>query len=75
LTALVQKHAVLTAIALLLSLLTLAWVQPNTSAGAGLLILTTIIIVNAIGVVVMWRPSLTNKRPKPKRKSKPRKVG
>jgi multisubunit Na+/H+ antiporter MnhG subunit len=72
-----QKHVVLTAVGLLLGLLALAWVQPNTSGGASLLILVTIIVVNAVGVVVNAvgvhvnpRSPQTNKKRQPKGKSK-----
>jgi TRAP-type uncharacterized transport system fused permease subunit len=74
-TALMQKHVVLTAVGLLLSLLVLAWVRPNTSAGASLLILTIIVVVNAIGVVVMRRSPPTRKKRYPKGMRKPGKIG
>jgi multisubunit Na+/H+ antiporter MnhG subunit len=47
-----QKHIVLSAIGLILGLLALAWVRPQTPSGATLLVLLVIAIVNAFGAFV-----------------------
>jgi hypothetical protein len=60
-----RKHLVLTAMGLILALLALAWMRPNTSAGASLVIVLTIMIVNAIGVLVPKRLPPIKKRRKP----------
>jgi multisubunit Na+/H+ antiporter MnhG subunit len=66
-----QKHIVLTAVGLLLGLLALAWVRPNTSAGASLLLLVAIVVVNAVGALAALRlPKISRKRkPRAKRKT------
>jgi len=47
-----RKHAILTAVGLLIGLLALAWVQPNTSAGATFLVLLGVVLVNAVGAIL-----------------------
>lgn len=44
-----QKHVVLTAIGLVLGLIVLAWVRPETAPGATLLVALAILLVNAFG--------------------------
>jgi uncharacterized membrane protein len=44
-----QKHIVLSAIGLVLGLLALAWVRPETPSGATFLVLLVIAVVNAFG--------------------------
>lgn len=46
-----KKHAILTAVGLVVGLLTLAWVQPLTSAGATLLLLLVVVLLNAIAAL------------------------
>jgi len=65
-----QKHVVLTAVGLLLGLLALAWVRPDTSAGASLLMLITIVVANAVGVLAALRLPKTSKKRKPRAKRK-----
>jgi hypothetical protein len=48
----VQKHAVLTAIGLVLGLALLAWIQPLTSAGASLVLVFVVVLLNAIAVFI-----------------------
>jgi hypothetical protein len=43
------KHVVLTVIGILIGLLALAWLRPNTSAGATFLLLMSVAIINALG--------------------------
>jgi hypothetical protein len=50
-----RKHAVISAIGLVVGLLALAWVQPLTSSGAALLLLLVVVILNAIGVLIPAR--------------------
>ena len=48
----VGKHIVLTVAGLLAGLALLAWLRPTTSAGATVLLLLCIAIVNALGAIV-----------------------
>jgi multisubunit Na+/H+ antiporter MnhG subunit len=62
-----QKHIILTAISLLLSVLGVAWVQPNTTAGVSFLVLFIVVLVNAGGALVLMAVS---SKPKRKRSTK-----
>jgi hypothetical protein len=46
------KHIVLSVVGVLLGLAALAWIQPNTSAGATFLLTLSIALVNAVGYIV-----------------------
>ena len=59
---LMGKHIVLTTTGLVLGLLLLAWIRPDTSAGSSLLMLLTIFAVNAIGVLTLKRQARSNKK-------------
>jgi hypothetical protein len=48
---LVQKHAILTAVGLILSVLAIAWLQPNETGGTTLVVVFLLIVVNAVGAV------------------------
>jgi uncharacterized protein YacL len=51
----IQKHVVLTAIGLVLGILALFWVQPQTSAGASFLLVVIVVILNAVAVFIPWK--------------------
>lgn len=51
----IQKHAVLTAIGLVLGIAVLFWVQPQTSAGASFLLVVIVVILNAVAVFIPWK--------------------
>jgi len=67
-----KKHAILTAIGLVGGLLALAWIQPLTSAGASLLLLVVVVMLNAVaalpvrGLVKAFKPA----RPSPIKSAK-----
>lgn len=48
---LVQKHAILTAVGLILSVLAIAWLQPNEAGGTTLVVVFLLIVVNAVGAI------------------------
>ena len=48
---LVQKHAILTAVGLILSVLAITWLQPNETGGTTLVVVFLLIVVNAVGAV------------------------
>lgn len=47
-----KKHALITAIGMVLGLVALSWVQPLTSSGAALLLLIVVVLLNAIGTFI-----------------------
>jgi len=57
-----RKHIILTATGLLAGVLALAWLRPNTAAGATFLIFLSIVVVNAIGILC-WRSDPARKAP------------
>jgi hypothetical protein len=63
-----QKHLILTGAGLGLGLLALAWLRPNTSGGATLVVVLGVLLANTMGAVV-WRQA---PRPNPKTR-KPKK--
>jgi hypothetical protein len=55
---LVQKHAILTAIGLVLSIAAIAWLEPNSNGGTTFVVVFLLIVVNAVGAVfVRARPT------------------
>jgi hypothetical protein len=63
----VKKHAILTAIGLVLGLIALAWIQPLTSAGATLLLVLVLVVLNGIAALPVWGPH-PHKRAVPRKK-------
>jgi hypothetical protein len=55
----VGRHAVLSAIALLLGAALVMWVRPETPAGVVLLVVVMVAVINAIGAVVWRAPKIT----------------
>jgi hypothetical protein len=50
---LVQKHAILTAVGLLLSILAVAWLEPNSVGGTTFVVVFLLLVVNALGAIVI----------------------
>jgi hypothetical protein len=50
---LLQKHAILTAVGLVLSILAVAWLQPNSTGGTTLVVVFLLIVVNAVGAIII----------------------
>lgn len=49
------RHGTLTLLALLASLPLVDWIEPNTGAGATLLVVIVLLVMNVIGGL-LWRP-------------------
>jgi TRAP-type uncharacterized transport system fused permease subunit len=49
---LVQKHAILTAVGLLLSILAVAWLEPNSAGGTTFVVVFLLLVVNALGAIL-----------------------
>jgi hypothetical protein len=55
---LVQKHAILTAVGLVLSIVAIAWLQPNSNGGTTFVVVFLLLLVNAVGAIfVRARPT------------------
>jgi hypothetical protein len=55
---LVQKHAILTAVGLVLSIVAIAWLQPNSNGGTTFVVVFLLLLVNAVGAIfVRGRPT------------------
>jgi hypothetical protein len=52
-----KKHALLTAIGLVIGLLVLAWIRPETSAGAALVLLIVVALLNAVAIFIPSKSS------------------
>jgi TRAP-type uncharacterized transport system fused permease subunit len=50
---LMQKHAILTAVGLLLSILAVAWLEPNSAGGTTFVVVFLLLVVNALGAIVI----------------------
>jgi hypothetical protein len=50
---LLQKHAILTAVGLILSILAVAWLQPISAGGTTFVVVFLLIVVNAVGAVII----------------------
>jgi len=50
---LVQKHAILTAIGLVLSILAVAWLEPNSTGGTTFIVVFLLLMVNALGAIIV----------------------
>jgi hypothetical protein len=50
---LVQKHAILTAVGLLLSIVAVAWLEPNSTGGTTFVVVFLLLVVNALGAIVI----------------------
>ena len=50
---LVQKHAILTAVGLLLSVVAVAWLEPNSTGGTTFVVVFLLLAVNAIGAMLI----------------------
>lgn len=66
---LVQKHAILTAIGLVLSILAVAWLQPNSTGGTTFTVVFMLLVVNALGALVI------RARPTDGEKTTPQQIG
>ena len=49
-----RLHVILTAVAVVVGLLSVFWVEPATTAGAGLIIVVCFVIINAVGALTGW---------------------
>jgi hypothetical protein len=55
---LVQKHAILTAVGLVLSIVAIAWLQPNSNGGTTFVVVFLLLLVKAVGAIfVRARPT------------------
>jgi hypothetical protein len=52
----VRRHAILTAISLVVGTLLVWWVEPNTAAGVTFLVAGSVAIINGLGAAATWRP-------------------
>ena len=50
---LVQKHAILTAVGLFLSILAVAWLEPNSAGGTTFVVVFLLLVVNALGAILI----------------------
>ena len=50
---LMQKHAILTAVGLLLSILAVAWLEPNSAGGTTFVVVFLLLVVNSLGAIVI----------------------
>jgi uncharacterized membrane protein YdjX (TVP38/TMEM64 family) len=66
----VKKHAILTAIGLIVGLIALAWIQPLTSAGATLLLVLVLVVLNGIAALPVWGSHQHRRSPRKKKLSK-----
>jgi multisubunit Na+/H+ antiporter MnhG subunit len=48
---LVQKHAILTAVGIILSIMAVAWLQPNEVGGTTFVVVVLLLMVNAVGAI------------------------
>jgi len=57
---LIQKHAILTALGLILSIMAVAWLQPRGTGGTTLVVVVLLLVVNAVGAMILrGRPTET----------------
>jgi hypothetical protein len=59
---LLQKHAILTAVGLILSILAVAWLQPNSAGGTTFVVVFLLLVVNAVGAVIIRTGSKTGEK-------------
>ena len=50
---LVQKHAILTAVGLLLAIVAVAWLEPNSAGGTTFVVVFLLLVVNALGAILI----------------------
>jgi hypothetical protein len=58
-----SRHAILTALSLILGIALVWWVQPETTPGTIFLVAVTVIVVNAVGVI-FWRTPPAKRKPR-----------